>query len=203
MAGIQKKQGSVVQVLQEAILSGQLAAGTELNQVELAESLGVSRMPVREALILLEYQGLVERLSNNHVRVADISGDNLEELIDLAFELESKAIMAKLVAAKEASGETQSDDLQAAALQSAFYLDEASRELALHEQLAAHLVNPFLRKQLQTLVDVYIENAIKKADYDNAAGCELLEAALTAKGVAAADRALKKYFSKLKSADKQ
>ena len=46
--GIQKKNGGVVEALQQAILSGQIPAGTEMTQNELAESLGVSRMPVRE-----------------------------------------------------------------------------------------------------------------------------------------------------------
>ena len=45
--GIQKKNGGVVEALQQAILSGQIPAGTEMTQNELAESLGVSRMPVR------------------------------------------------------------------------------------------------------------------------------------------------------------
>ncbi len=197
MAGVQKKQGSVAEVLQEAILSGQIAAGTELNQVELADSLGVSRMPVREALILLEYQGLVERLPNNHVRVADISGDNLEELIDLTYEMESKAIMAKLVAEK-GEARAKADAAGAARSEALLYLDEISQELALHSQIASNMENPFLRKQLQTLVEVYIENAIKKPSYDNAAGCELLNVALDAKGVAAADKALKKYYSNVK-----
>ena len=57
--GIQKKNGGVVEALQQAILSGQIPAGTEMTQNELAESLGVSRMPVREALMILEYQGLI------------------------------------------------------------------------------------------------------------------------------------------------
>ena len=41
-----------------------------MTQNELAESLGVSRMPVREALMILEYQGLIIRLPNNHVKAA-------------------------------------------------------------------------------------------------------------------------------------
>ena len=71
--GTQKKQGSIVEAISQAILSGQIPAGTEMTQKELAESLGVSRMPVREALILLEYQGLIHRLPNNHVQVADLT----------------------------------------------------------------------------------------------------------------------------------
>lgn len=66
---IKKKQGSIVEALRDAILSGSIPAETEMTQNELAQSLGVSRMPVREALILLEYQGLIRRLPNNHVRV--------------------------------------------------------------------------------------------------------------------------------------
>ena len=75
--GTQKKQGSIVEAISQAILSGQIPAGTEMTQKELAESLGVSRMPVREALILLEYQGLIHRLPNNHVQVADLTEDYL------------------------------------------------------------------------------------------------------------------------------
>ena len=56
-----KKQGSIVEILKEEILSGRIPCGREMTQNELAESLGVSRMPVREALILLEYQGLIQR----------------------------------------------------------------------------------------------------------------------------------------------
>ena len=81
--GTQKKQGSIVEAISQAILSGQIPAGTEMTQKELAESLGVSRMPVREALILLEYQGLIHRLPNNHVQVADLTEDYLTHLFSL------------------------------------------------------------------------------------------------------------------------
>ena len=45
--------------LRNAILSGSLAPGTWLRQEELAERFGVSRMPVRQALLALEREGLV------------------------------------------------------------------------------------------------------------------------------------------------
>ena len=47
--GIQEEKRRCGGSLQQAILSGQIPAGTEMTQNELAESLGVSRMPVREA----------------------------------------------------------------------------------------------------------------------------------------------------------
>lgn len=92
--GIQKKNGSVVEALQQAILSGQIPAGTEMTQNELAESLGVSRMPVREALMILEYQGLIIRLPNNHVKAADLNEDALRQILALGAQLERQAMRA-------------------------------------------------------------------------------------------------------------
>lgn len=90
--GIQKKNGGVVEALQAAILSGQIPAGTEMTQNELAESLGVSRMPVREALMILEYQGLIVRLPNNHVQAADLTEDYLRQVLALGAQLERQAM---------------------------------------------------------------------------------------------------------------
>lgn len=90
--GIQKKNGGVVEALQQAILSGQIPAGTEMTQNELAESLGVSRMPVREALMILEYQGLVVRLPNNHVKAAELTPESLRQILALGAQLERQAM---------------------------------------------------------------------------------------------------------------
>ena len=47
---------------------------------------------MREALILLEYQGLVRRLPNNHVRVAELSGDCLDHIFELGLALEAEVL---------------------------------------------------------------------------------------------------------------
>ena len=57
------------------VLSGELAPGTRLGQVELAERLEISRTPVREALRRLGGEGLVEGHSNHGFRVADLGLD--------------------------------------------------------------------------------------------------------------------------------
>lgn len=61
--------------LKAAILAGDLGAGATLAEVELAEALGISRTPVREALALLRRDGLVSQLPSggNIVRVLDPS----------------------------------------------------------------------------------------------------------------------------------
>jgi len=92
--GIQKKNGGVVEALQQAILSGHIPAGTEMTQNELAESLGVSRMPVREALMILEYQGLIIRLPNNRIKAADLTEEILRQILALGAQLERQAMRA-------------------------------------------------------------------------------------------------------------
>ena len=54
--------------LRTAIYDGQFADNEELNQVELAEYFGVSRVPIREALRQLQAEGLVQCRSSSHFR---------------------------------------------------------------------------------------------------------------------------------------
>src|SRR4051794_13023573 len=58
--------------IRELVLSGSVAPGAKLGQVELAEQLGISRTPVREALRRLSAEGLVEALPNRGFRTADL-----------------------------------------------------------------------------------------------------------------------------------
>ncbi len=58
----------VLDELRNAILAGDLPAGETLRQEDLAERLGVSRMPVREAIKRLHAEGLVEVLPSRRVR---------------------------------------------------------------------------------------------------------------------------------------
>lgn len=89
---MKKKQESIVEIMRDAILSGQLPSDAVLTQTELAEMLGVSRMPVREALLLMEYQGLIIRLNNHRFRIAEISRDYLMQIMDLAAMVEAEII---------------------------------------------------------------------------------------------------------------
>lgn len=66
-----------------AILERRLGAGTPLSQNKLAAHLGVSRTPVREALLRLEREGLVSRLPEAGFVVATISPDEVNEACDL------------------------------------------------------------------------------------------------------------------------
>jgi DNA-binding GntR family transcriptional regulator len=66
--------------LRESILRGELAAGMWLSQVQIAKQFGVSRGPVREALRLLQREGLIEAEVNHRARVTRFSIEDLEQL---------------------------------------------------------------------------------------------------------------------------
>jgi DNA-binding GntR family transcriptional regulator len=69
--------------LRDAILSGELPAGAVMSQVELAREFEVSRTPLREAMRMLQREGLIEAEANRRVRVTPISLEDLEDLYSL------------------------------------------------------------------------------------------------------------------------
>ncbi len=78
--------------LRDAILRGEIAPGEATSQVALAKQLGVSRTPLREALRLLEREGLVLSQPNRRIRVADFSIADLEALYAMRIALETVAV---------------------------------------------------------------------------------------------------------------
>ncbi|UOQ61490.1 GntR family transcriptional regulator [Leucobacter rhizosphaerae] len=79
-------------VIREAILSGALAPGSVIPQGTLAEQMGISRIPVRDALRQLESEGLVQIPTNRAARVAVVGIEELRELYDLREMIEPYAI---------------------------------------------------------------------------------------------------------------
>lgn len=79
-----------LEVLRERILRGEYAEGEQLRQDALAESLGVSRIPVREALRQLEAEGLVTFTPHYGAVVSSLSLEEIEELCELRALLESE-----------------------------------------------------------------------------------------------------------------
>jgi DNA-binding GntR family transcriptional regulator len=82
----------VFRQVREAILEGELAPGAVMSQVALADELGVSRTPLREALRMLQSEGLVDAQANRRVTVRPVSAGDLEELVIMRVVLESEAM---------------------------------------------------------------------------------------------------------------
>jgi DNA-binding GntR family transcriptional regulator len=81
----------VTAALRELIVSGELSAGASLRQRDLADSLGVSLTPVREALTRLQWQGLVRVDAHRGVRVAESDLGALVENVHIRAALEGLA----------------------------------------------------------------------------------------------------------------
>lgn len=80
--------------LRSLILSGELADGSPLRQDALAEELGVSRIPIREALSRLEGEGLVASFPHRGYVVTALSREEILELFDLRLLLEPGLMLA-------------------------------------------------------------------------------------------------------------
>lgn len=78
-----------VNKLRELIFSGELAAGSDHLETELAEMLGMSRTPIRDATLILASQGLLEVRPRKGVRILALSIDDMHEIYDVLTELES------------------------------------------------------------------------------------------------------------------
>ena len=82
----------VFQTLRQAILKGELKPGERLMEIQLAQKLGVSRTPVREAIRKLELEGLVLMIPRRGAEVARISEKSLKDVLEVRRSLEELAI---------------------------------------------------------------------------------------------------------------
>lgn len=80
----------VAEVLRKAIFSGEFKGGQELSQEVVAKQLGISRMPVREALQILEREGLVV-LQNRKTIVQEITPKDIKDQLEIRALLEGDA----------------------------------------------------------------------------------------------------------------
>lgn len=82
----------VFKTLRKAILTGELKPGERLMEIHLANRLGVSRTPIREAIRKLELEGLVTMIPRRGAEVADITEKNLKDVLEVRRALEGLAI---------------------------------------------------------------------------------------------------------------
>ncbi len=91
MTTLSTKADDIALVIEEAIVSGELAPGTVLRQEQLSEQFEVSRTPIREALRKLAALGLVSFEPNRGVRVRTITREEIREAFLIRAELEGLA----------------------------------------------------------------------------------------------------------------
>lgn len=82
----------VFNTLREAILAGTLQPGERLMEKQLAEKMGVSRTPIREAIRKLELEGLVEMIPRKGAQVASITEKEIQDVLEVRAALEGLAV---------------------------------------------------------------------------------------------------------------
>ncbi|MBS3976288.1 MAG: GntR family transcriptional regulator [Syntrophomonadaceae bacterium] len=88
--------------LKNAIFAGVFKPGERLREIELAEKLGVSRTPIREAISQLKLEGLLTPLAGGGVKVVEFSIDEIHEIFDLRVLLETYGIQKAIENISEA-----------------------------------------------------------------------------------------------------
>ena len=82
----------VFNTLRQAILRGEFKPGERLMEIQLANKLGVSRTPIREAIRKLELEGLVLMIPRKGAEVADITEKSLRDVLEVRKALEELAV---------------------------------------------------------------------------------------------------------------
>ena len=81
----------VLEELRRSILTGEFAPGEKINQLRVARKLGVSMIPLREALKRLQAEGYVTNVSHRGIKVKELSHEELEDIFLIRVELEELA----------------------------------------------------------------------------------------------------------------
>src|SRR5579859_3445786 len=126
----------VVERLRRAILTGELAEGTPLPEAQTAAKFGVSRVPVREALVELERQGLVQFETNGRATVRPFNDEDEAEILSLRGALQTMA--ARLAAAKLTDADVaRLESILARARDTRDLTDFSAMDTAFHDEIIA------------------------------------------------------------------
>lgn len=144
----------IADVLRNLIITGELNPGDRIVESRVAKQLGVGQPTVREALVLLEHQGLVVRKANQGCVVTTLTRSEISQILRIRGELE---VLAVELAAENAQPESISELLKLtrhmkAAAASRNVLEFFSFDFQFHETLWKLSGNPFLPRLLSQLM---------------------------------------------------
>lgn len=160
-------KGRVYQEIKERIINGVYGGGRQLRQEELAEEFGVSRIPVREVLIQLDGEGLVEMHPYRGAMVSPLSSEEAKELFEIRYILESAALRfsaERMTDSDYLDMEVLLDDTDAE--NDAFSRTEKNRTF--HSKLYGYCGRPRLLEMIDGLhsgVDRYLRVYLRLMDY--------------------------------------
>lgn len=163
----------VFESIRGAIISGVLKPGERLMEVQLAEKLGVSRTPIREAIRKLELEGLVIMMPRKGAYVADLSIKDITDVLEIRASLEG---LASGLAALRITDE-EIEELEMTAVQFNQAIEEGNFDAIVQKDIEFHdrifkatrnekllQINNNLREQVQRFRIMYINKSNKSKD---------------------------------------
>jgi len=157
------------EILRDHITAGRIPEGTRLTERQVSQMLGISRMPAREALMVLEAEGLVERRADGR-QVIELSEERVRELHEVRWTLERLA--AALAAANVNEKNRAVLRARLADLEEAISTGDPAlctkRDLAIHQTIWHQASNSYLLKLLDSLLGVIFVLAARVKIYSGA-----------------------------------
>jgi DNA-binding GntR family transcriptional regulator len=143
----------VAGILREKVLNGELRPGVPLQEIPLAESLGVSRNTMREAMRILSLEGLLKRRIHRGIAVSQLSLRDVQEIYQVRRVLEISAIHAAKAPFPELLRELQAALSQyESAVQARDWVSAVTHDLTFHSLLIRFLANKRLESFYQKTI---------------------------------------------------
>ena len=166
----------IFDVVREQIVAGKLPLDRAIRQDALASELGVSKIPLREALARLEQEGLLVSQANRGFFVRPMCAEDAEEIFALRLAIEPGAVAAAALAANAEDQQEARDALAQLDEAASAHLDDVARRnrifhMALvrpsHRVLTTHLI-----ERLQVLAERYVLKHLEPAGREDRAHLE-------------------------------
>ena len=139
--------------LRDAIVSGRYRPGDRLNESQIAREFGVSRIPVREALMQLQEHGLVMNHERRGMFVTRLSEEDVQRINSLRVVLEAEALKLCRLKISKRDAQRLTDIMERMeAWTERTEMDAAALDLEFHRTLWEAAGNPYLTKTLDSLV---------------------------------------------------
>src|SRR5659263_711128 len=145
----------VYSYVKKAIMSGELKCGERISEQTIAETLGVSRTPVREGLKMLEQYGLIRLKARSYAEVIELDENEIRDLITLRAELEGFSVELFIIKNKHIKEEYLSikklaEDCKKTLLTGSIS-DVFEKDSLFHLEIAIRTRNQFLLEELERL----------------------------------------------------
>jgi DNA-binding GntR family transcriptional regulator len=177
---VQSMTSQLISRFRDRILAGTYAPGSALRQDTLASEFGTSKIPVREALVQLQSEGLVDIFPNRGFQVRPLTTSELDEVFSLRMRIEPAAVAqgAKLASAADQLAARQSLERLNDALTAGEFSSSGQLNREFHLLLIVPRLQPVaaeILSRLHTLAQRYVqahlrpEGRVKRATREHAA----------------------------------